>query len=140
MTTKKNEPRGYRNNNPGNIRRSSDSWAGLCSEQNDKDFFQFRTMEYGYRALIKTLRNYKILHGCKSLKEMIYRWAPTNENNSAAYLRDVCSHLQVTDSYLVDIDDKDTMVTLAAAISRHENGIEPDMEVIQRGYDMINHL
>ena len=52
-------PRGLRNNNPGNIRRSKDNWQGLAPEQTDPDFFQFTAPEWGYRALIKTLQTYR---------------------------------------------------------------------------------
>ena len=51
-------PRGLRNCNPGNLRRTADKWQGLSAQQTDKEFFQFREMKWGYRALIKTLLMY----------------------------------------------------------------------------------
>lgn len=51
-------PRGLRNNNPGNIRLSKDKWQGLRERQEDKEFFQFVSIEWGYRALMRTLQNY----------------------------------------------------------------------------------
>ena len=42
--------RGIRNNNPLNIRHSSDRWEGAREEQTDSAFVQFQTMAYGYRA------------------------------------------------------------------------------------------
>lgn len=48
------EPRGLRNNNPGNIRTTKDRWQGLRPQQTDPAFFQFTEMRYGYRALIIT--------------------------------------------------------------------------------------
>ena len=50
-------PRGLRNNNPGNIRITKDKWQGLREKQEDKSFFQFTEMKWGYRALIRTLQN-----------------------------------------------------------------------------------
>lgn len=50
------EPRGLRNNNPGNIRTTKDRWQGLRPQQTDPAFFQFTEMRYGYRALIITCR------------------------------------------------------------------------------------
>ena len=38
-------PRGIRNCNPLNIRRSKDQWKGLLPEQNDKSFYQFKAMD-----------------------------------------------------------------------------------------------
>ncbi len=46
-------PRGLRNCNPGNIRISKDKWQGLREKQEDKSFFQFTEMKWGYRALIR---------------------------------------------------------------------------------------
>ncbi len=43
-------PRGIRNNNPLNIRRSKDKWQGLRALQTDTAFCQFETMAYGWRA------------------------------------------------------------------------------------------
>ena len=38
-------PRGIRNNNPLNIRRSKDQWQGLRAQQTDASFCQFETNE-----------------------------------------------------------------------------------------------
>ena len=130
-------PRGLRNNNPGNLRRTGDRWQGLAARQEDAEFFQFERMAYGYRALIKTLQNYRRIHGLQTLAEMIARWAPGHENDTAAYIRAVCRDLQVPDSYVPDVDDRDTMCALAAAISRVENGVTADMEEVLAGWEML---
>ncbi len=49
--------RGWRNNNPLNIRRG-EQWSGLASKQTDPQFCQFLTMTYGYRAGVKLLKSY----------------------------------------------------------------------------------
>ena len=132
------ESRGIRNNNPGNLRRSADRWQGLAKEQTDPEFFQFVSPAYGYRALIKTLQNYRCLHGLQSVKEMITRWAPPTENDTAAYVRSVCREMQVPDSYVPDVEDRGTMCALAAAISRHENGMDANMNEVERGWELLN--
>lgn len=131
------EPRGIRNCNPGNLRRSSDKWQGLREEQTDAEFFQFVSMAYGYRALIKTLQNYRRLRGCVTLRDFIRRWAPPTENNTGAYLRTVCQDMQVPETWVPDVEDKDTMCALAAAISRVENGVSARMEDVERGWVLI---
>ena len=133
MTT----PRGLRNNNPGNLRRSTDKWQGLRRKQTDPQFFQFKTMAYGYRALIRTLQNYRRVHGLRTLAEMIARWAPENENHTAQYVRAVCQDLQVPATYEPDVDDRDTMCALAAAISRVENGLPAVMEDVRAGWELL---
>ena len=59
-------PRGIRNCNPGNLRLSKDRWKGLRPVQTDKEFFQFEEMKWGYRALMRTLQNYRRVHGCRN--------------------------------------------------------------------------
>ena len=45
-------PRGIRNHNPLNIRRTGkDQWKGLAEAQNDAAFCQFKSLEYGWPAL-----------------------------------------------------------------------------------------
>ena len=129
--------RGYRNNNPGNIRRSRDKWVGLRPVQEDPEFFQFRSMEYGYRAMLTVLRNYRKKYGDRTVCDMIRRWAPVTENDTAAYVRTVCSRLQIPKDFSIDVDDKDSMCALVGAMSYVENGREPDMEAIRKGWDML---
>lgn len=131
------KPRGLRNCNPGNIRLSDDKWQGLCEEQTDEDFFQFQSMAWGYRALIRTLQNYRRKHNCWTIRDFITRWAPSCENNTLAYIKSVCNYLGVPSVYVPDVDDKDTMCALAAAMSRHENGIDAIMQEVSDGWDLL---
>lgn len=78
--------RGIRNNNPGNIRLSAARWKGEIRPAKDKEFCAFTSMEYGLRALIVTLRTYVVNHKVNTVRKMISRWAPANENNTAAYI------------------------------------------------------
>ncbi len=129
--------RGLRNNNPGNLRISKDKWQGLREVQEDKSFFQFVELKWGYRALIRTLQNYRKRHNCITIGDFIRRWAPPVENNTNAYIISVCKDLQVTREYVPDIMDKATMCAFAAAISRVENGIPANMEDIEKGWNLL---
>ena len=84
------EPRGIRNCNPGNIRITKDKWQGLREVQEDKEFFQFKAMKWGYRAMIRTLQNYRKRHGCETIADFIRRWAPPTENETDKYVDFVC--------------------------------------------------
>ena len=76
-------PRGIRNNNPLNIRRSKDQWQGLRAQQTDASFCQFESMEYGWRAAFYLLtRTY--------IRMIISKWAPPQENLTATYIENVC--------------------------------------------------
>lgn len=131
------KPRGIRNCNPGNIRVTKDKWQGLRSVQTDREFFQFVEMKWGYRALIRTLQNYRRIHGCYTITDFITRWAPSSENNTLAYIKSVCFQLGVPSVYVPDVDDRDTMCALAAAISKHENGVDVNMKEVQDGWDLL---
>lgn len=133
----KKTPRGIRNCNPGNIRITKDKWQGLRTVQTDKEFFQFEEMKWGYRALIRTLQNYRKRHGCRTITEFIRRWAPSCENNTMAYIKSVCNQLGVPSVFVPDIENRDTMCAFAAAISLHENGVEADMKEVQDGWDLL---
>ena len=84
------------------------------------------------------MQNYRRLRGCVTLKDFITRWAPPVENDTAAYLRAVCREMQVPDSWVPDVDDRETMCGLAAAISRHENGVDAVMSDVESGWELLN--
>ena len=130
--------RGLRNNNPGNLRLSKDKWQGLRAVQTDKEFFQFETMAHGYRALIRTLQNYRKLHKCQTIADFISRYAPKIENNTAGYIQRVCREMQVPTTYVLDVNDKATMCNFAAAISQVENGVSAVMADIYSGWELLN--
>lgn len=129
--------RGLRNNNPGNIRKSTDKWKGLAVKQTDSAFYVFTEMKWGYRALIRILQNYRKKSNCMTIAEMISRWAPSSENNTSAYIRKVCSDMQVPSVYVPDVDDKTTMCAMAAAISRVENGTPAVMSDVESGWEAL---
>lgn len=137
MEKKSALPRGLRNNNPGNIRLGRTVWNGEVRPSQDKEFCQFSSMSYGYRALMKLIQNYRRKHGCQTIAEMIRRWAPPSENNTSAYIVDVCKDMQVPTTYEPDIEDRETMCALAAAISRHENGIEANIDDVSSGWLLL---
>ena len=88
-----NMKRGLRNNNPLNIRHSADKWQGARINQTDKSFVQFETMAYGYRAAWKVLESYwkhfKQEGQPFTVRNIIHRWAPSEENDADAYVKTV---------------------------------------------------
>ena len=102
------EPRGIRNNNPLNIRKSADKWQGQInpsgngnvngngnnsSPKGDAEFVQFYSMEYGWRAAFVILcRTYYGKYGLKTIRDIVSRWAPAKENNTEAYIRHVSDY------------------------------------------------
>ena len=131
------ETRGLRNCNPGNIRITKDKWKGLREEQTDKEFFQFVSMPYGYRAMLRTLQNYRKRHGCETIADFIRRWAPPSENNTMTYIRFVCEKMGVPSVWVPNVEDKASMCMMAYAISCYENGEAPVMEEISEGWELL---
>ena len=83
-------PRGIRNHNPLNIRRSKDQWKGLRATQQDSAFCQFETMEYGWRAAFMLLtRTYYHKYRLYTIRAIISKWAPSSENDTSAYIANV---------------------------------------------------
>lgn len=113
-------PRGVRLCNPGNIRKSSTLWLGLSDTQSDPDFFTFSNAKYGIRAIAVILKTYQ-REGISTIRDAIDRWAPPVENNTSAYVSDVCEQCSVDPDKPIDF--KLIMVTLVKAIIRHENGL-----------------
>ncbi len=128
--------RGYRNNNPLNIRRNGTRWQGLREMQTDSAFFQFKAMAYGYRAAIKTLRTYQRRYKLFTLREMINRWAPPFENNTEAYIKTVSKRANVDDDVCVNMFDKNLVLRVIEAMAFVENGSSGNFEEIEKGYDL----
>ncbi|MCA3679752.1 MAG: structural protein P5 [Methylobacterium sp.] len=124
-------PRGIRNHNPGNLRRSADPWQGLAATQTDAEFFQFSSAKWGIRALARTLIAYQDKVGLRNIKQMIGRWAPPVENDTGAYVRVVAAAVGVGPEEQIDVHDYAVLRPLVLAIIKHENGQQPytDAEV-----------
>ena len=83
--------RGLRNNNPLNIRRVVGTvWMGQQDEQKGPAFVQFTSMAWGLRAAFCILKTYQIKYNATCVETIISRWAPSSENNTAAYIMGVC--------------------------------------------------
>ena len=126
--------RGLRNNNPGNLRRSSTQWQGMTTTQSDPDFIQFVSPEYGIRALARVLQTY-VATGYKTVRQIITRWAPPTENDTNSYVNAVASSLNVQPDTTLDMSR--SLPSLVKAIIRHENGIQPyPDDLITRGISL----
>jgi len=139
--------RGIRNNNPLNIRHSNDTWEGAATRQTDKAFVKFQTMAYGYRAAWRILQTYyKKLREQKkyfTVENIISRWAPPKENNTARYIKTVLmlSGIGGQERLLppVNVTGYSRLLALITAMTVMENGIRPeevDRGAIYQGYKL----
>lgn len=134
---KKNElPRGLRNNNPGNIRRNNDVFQGEVNPSRDREFKQFKSMAYGYRAVFKILLNYQRIYKLTTIRKMIGRWAPENENNTAAYVSLVSSYSGIGPDDPICFD-REQMIRIVAGMSKVENGREAEMTDVIAGWNLL---
>ncbi len=132
--------RGIRNNNPGNIRHG-DAWQGLAEQQTDSSFCVFRSPEYGIRALAKVLLNYEKKYGLNTVRKIVSRYAPENENDTESYIKSVAGQLGVDTDEPITVRDKATLLVLVKAIIRHENGEQPySNEILIKGLEMAGVL
>lgn len=131
-----NKPRGIRNCNPGNIRKTDTKWKGEVPG-GDSAFETFISMSYGYRALIKLLQNYQRNHRLRTIRQLINRWAPSTENNTSAYVATVARETGFGRDQAIDMKDRRTAILMAAAISYVENGVKADMDDVMRGWELL---
>ena len=122
------EPRGIRQNNPGNIRHG-DKWAGRTDDQPDPSFVKFKSPEYGIRAMARILLQYE-KRGINTPREIISTWAPSVENDTDAYVRSVCDACNFDEDQILDLDDCETILPLIKAIIKHENGKQPYKDTV----------
>jgi len=121
--------RGIRNHNPGNLRHSKDKWQGMAADQTDTDFVQFKSPEYGIRALARLLLNYA-RRGDDTVGEIISKYAPSNENDTNAYVQAVCDSCGFDSNEVLDLDQCHVMLPLIKAIIKHENGSLPYKDAV----------
>lgn len=132
MTAAAKLPRGIRNNNPGNI-EWGDPWQGLLliDERTDERFCQFVDPSWGIRALARVLITYQDKRraadgsAIDTVTEIIYRWAPPNENDTEAYIAAVCEQTGFREDEIIDLHCYDDARPLVEAIIRHECGRGP---------------
>ena len=118
-------PRGIRNNNPGNIRHSKVRWVGEAEDQPDPDFVTFSGPKYGIRAICKVLMSYQDDDGCRTIRQLIRRWAPPGENDTGAYVAAVSRACGLGPDEPANVQTSAVMTPLVETIIRQENGEQP---------------
>lgn len=124
--------RGYRNRNPGNIDfNPANKWQGQVGPEDPPvgsraRFAKFESHEYGIRALAMLLITYQDRYGLRTVRSIIGRWAPSNENSTDGYVRRVG---QMTgfdpDTQVLDLHSYAHLRPLVEAIITVELGGQP---------------
>ena len=127
--------RGVRNNNPLNIRKGN-RWKGLKTPNTDGTFDQFISVYWGYRAAFVILRNYILKYKCNTVAKIIARWAPTNENNTAAYIKTVCKKTGFEPDTIIRPQYED-LSKLVYAMAWVESMVTPSCATLRYSWDLI---
>lgn len=117
------DPRGIRNNNPGNLNYAGQAGATKEAGPNGR-FAVFRSAEEGLRALGNQLRLYSN-RGINSVRAIISKFAPASENNTQAYINSVSSRLGVGSDASLNLNDPRVLQSLMGSIIKVENGKNP---------------
>lgn len=128
------QTRGYRNCNPGNIDHNpANKWQGLAMPPIEgapggggrARFARFVSHEYGIRALAMLLTTYQDRHGLRTIKGIVSRWAPGNENDTGAYINHVARLMKRRHDDDLDLHTFEDLRPLVEAIIAHELGGQP---------------
>ena len=83
------------------------------------------------------MNNYQRNYGLDTIRKMIGRWAPSEENHTDAYVRTVAERSGVPADSRITTTNRDVMVPIVAAMSFVENGIEAKMLDVQAGWELF---
>ena len=133
--------RSIRNNNPGNIDRTSTQWEGMAEEQTDSRFVTFESPEMGVRAMARTLNTYNTRYGLDDIAGMVSRWAPPNENDTQAYIRFVSEKTGIPSDRTITLQDNpEEMKKVISAMIEMEGGQEAsryfNSQIVGSGVDL----
>ncbi|ATM85077.1 lytic transglycosylase [Yersinia frederiksenii] len=129
------DPRGIRNNNPGNINYVGQDGATL--ERPGGRFAKFETAYDGLKAMARQLMRYftgkTTGKPLQTLTDIISTWAPGSENNTGAYIAQLSKMLNVHPDAVLNLENPQVMSALMGGIIHHENGRNPySSELITR--------
>lgn len=119
--TESNAPRGIRNNNPGNLNYVGQAGATKEGGENGR-FAVFESMKDGISALHRQLQLY-FSRGVNTVEKIVNKYAPADDNNNvAAYIRQLAGATGKSADEKIDADDQETVFKLIRGIINHENG------------------
>ena len=122
-----------KNNNPGNIRYSVyNNWVGQLG-QDYRGFVVFDTLQHGIRAMVILILNY-IDDGDNCIAEIISRYAPTNENDTEAYIDTVSNMTGIGMYDDISGNDSDIINTIYCMI-KVESGVFVPMVLVTDAYN-----
>ena len=129
--------RGLRNNNPGNIRRSSARYKGEVHPSRDEEFKEFQSMAYGYRAMFVLLDTYRTRYGLNTIRTILMRYAPPTESHTTSYIEFVVRHTGIGADTPLNTRHMRDMIPIVAAMSEVENGVVANITEVEQGWRLF---
>lgn len=125
-----------KNNNPGNIKISKDTWQG--SSGDDGTFVTFKTPQDGVRAMAKDLQT-KIKRGDNTLSKIIPQWAPSaDKNDPDAYIKSVANMTGIDPTKPLDSSDIFSVVKAMTTVEGTRGSLDTFTdEVIAEGVGKV---
>lgn len=120
------EPRGIRNNNPLNLQSVPGQEGAIGS---DGRFGIYNTPESGVAAAARQLLLYQDRDHLNTISQIIKKWAPPNENDTAGYIAQVSKGSGFGENQALNLHDPATMSALVKEMIKHETGryVQPDV-------------
>lgn len=116
-----NQPRGIRNNNPGNLNYAGQSGATKEGGENGR-FAVFSSMRDGIAALYKQIQLY-FSRGVNTIETVVNKYAPASDNNNVqAYIKQLVGATGKQADEQLSGEDTETVFKLIRGIIHHENG------------------
>ena len=114
----------------------------MAAVQTDSAFVQFESMEYGWRAAFYLLtRTYYHKYRLLTIRAIIQKWAPPNENNTKAYIANVSKLTGIDPDEPIGIpsDKPSRWLSVAAAMAIQETGTTAlDYFAMLRGWTLLD--
>ena len=122
-------------NNIFNIRQGA-KWKGMTGVR--RGFVEFESKEMAMRAWLKLMRTYRWKYGCKTIRQIVTRYAPPTENDTAGYIRYCCQIAlhEADEELLFDMD----YCLLGVAMAKMETGVCLDIRELyemKKKYDIV---
>ena len=114
--------RGFRNNNPGNIRPGQHFHGEVGKDAGN--YVVFDSPHNGIRAIAVDLYT-KFRRGLNTVRKVITVYAPPSENDTESYIRAVCHDIGFNDDTVLDLRNESVLGLFVRAIIVHENGSCP---------------
>ena len=128
---------GRQNGDPEIIRRSERRYKGEGRPPRDPAYKQFESLAWGYRGIFVLLDTCRLGYGLDTIRGMISRWAPPSENHPETCIRAGADAIGIPDGQALDTRDGTTMLRMAAAVARVENGAAADMGEVELGWELF---